>query len=306
MIMEQFKYIADLSEEELKNGVVIPAINEQGYQCILIKNSINKKIIREYTTDNLAVRLNSILSYNENEYYFHIIQAKDTDFVLKLQFQTIFEYVFNKIQQPINDNELLSLVTSLEEYFKITPEKDPYLLQIGVYGELLTIQNLYHNGYTEITQKYHKNFYSTHDIEISSDLRVEIKTTVNEKRIHHFSHNQISRSDIDVYVISSVLEESQEGKSLFELFSEIMQLYQDADAIFGLQKLKKRCQVSEQNEGIKVAYNKALNDQRVINAKGLPMIDAPIPKGVTGVNYDVDCSLADYTSVYDFVFGRLK
>ena len=306
MSMSQFKYIAELSEEELIKEIVIPATNEQGYQCILIKNSVMKTIFREYNTDNLEIRLNSVLRNNDTEFYFHIIRAKETDYAIKLQFQIIYEYVFNKITNPISDNELLSLVTSLEEFFRITPDVNPHLLQIGVYGELLTIQNLYINGYREITQKYHKNFYSTHDIEISPELRIEIKTSTNEKRIHHFSHNQISRTDTEVYVVSSVLEESQEGKSLFTLFDEVKLLYDDAEAVFELEKLKKRCNVSESNEGIRIAYNKAINDLRIINAHELPQINSLIPQGVTGVNYDVECGFANYKTVNDFVSDLLN
>ena len=109
---------------------------------------------------------------------------------------------------------MATLITSLEDFFKVTPEKNKRDIQIGVFGELLTIKYLYDIGYQAIVDKYHTNFYSKHDVEISSKLRFEVKATTSEKRIHHFKHNQIMRKDVSVVVSSVLLEESKEGLSL--------------------------------------------------------------------------------------------
>lgn len=296
--MEQYKYLADLSREDLENEIVIPAVDDKGLRCILIKNLLNKSVIKEYKTDNLEIRLNSVLSSSGESYYFHIIKAVKDDFILRQQFDIVYEYIFKRIVSPVDDNEILSLVTSIEEYFKISPERDTYNLQIGVFGELLTILELYNDGYTDIIYKYHKNFYSKHDIEVSDKLRIEIKSTINQKRIHPFSHEQIYRTDIDVYVVSVLLEEAQEGVSLYQLFSTIKRLYKDdADSLFSIEKLILKCGVSNDNEGIRVAIENARNNIRVFNACDLPRIEMPTPPGVSNINYNVDCSTAAFTNI---------
>ena len=216
--MTKFKYISSITEEELENNVVVPCTDEDGFSCILIKNAKAKTISSGYSTDNMEIKINRVLLRNGKDYFFHIIRAKKTDAYSRSQFDTIFEFVFKKIEDAVDDVELSGLITSLEDYFKTTPEKNKREIQIGVFGELFTIKYLYDVGYHEIVEKFHKNFYSKHDIEINSKVRMEVKSTTSEKRIHHFKHNQIMRSDIKVVLSSVMLEESKEGTSLKSLF----------------------------------------------------------------------------------------
>lgn len=291
--MIQFKYISEITEEELKTNIVIPCTNQDGFQTILIKNATKKTVESSYSTDNLDVKVNTLLSYNGCNYFFHIITSKKQDFYSRQQFNIIYEYIFNKISNSILDNSLFGLLNSIEDYFKTSPEKDTRKLQIGVFGELLVLKNLYDLGYENIVEKYHNNFYSKHDIEISDKVRLEIKTTSSEKRIHRFKHNQIYRTDVKVYVISSMLEPAQEGYSLYRLFEDVIQLYTDSDSILALRKLMKKCGVDEENEGLRFALNKAIDDIYYFDSKDLPKINFKEPKGVSNIEYDVDCSLAE-------------
>lgn len=286
----EIKYMASITKQELDDSVVILCFDETSHPCIVIKNSQNKVVKKTMSTDNLEIKENGILECEGEKYLVHIIRSKSP---MSSDFEVIYDYVFNNIKESIDDESLDLLVNSLDEYFRITPEVEKERLQIGVYGELLTILELNNNGYPEITKKYHKDFYSKHDVEISNKLRLEIKTTNKESRIHTFKHNQISRDDVEVYVASSIVEKSSEGKSLYSLFTDVKNLYDDYTAKFELEKLKKRCGVSEDNEGIKISYDKARSDLKFYHAKNLPMITETIPKGITNVQYDTDCSLAD-------------
>lgn len=299
--MKEFKYISNISKEEIDQNTVIPCIDQQGYHAILIKNSVMKSIPSKFSTDNLNVQIDEILYFDEKEYYFHIITATKNDMYSISQFEIIYEYIFKKLQSAISGNELNILITSIEDYFRTTPDKDLFSLQVGVFGELLTIKYLYDSGYTQIVEKYHDNFYSKHDVEIDDHTRIEIKSTVSEKRIHTFKHNQIFRNDIDVYISSVMLEQSKEGVSLFDLFQEVIDLYDNPDSIFALKKLMKRCGVGEENGGLKFAIQKAYNDLKIYDAKALPKINVPAPDGVTNIKYDVDCSLAEPLNIDDFV-----
>lgn len=295
------KYITDLGQQELRTNIVIGCESEDNFPCILIKNSLNKKQISSLSTDNLAFRLNALLSAGDEEFYYHIVKSKKNDYVSRQQFKVVYDYIFNRIIEPVDDTTIYELVESLQEYFTISPEIDTYKLQIGVFGELLAIKVLYETGYKDILNKYHKNFFSKHDIEVSDKIRIEIKTTEKENRIHNFRHDQIYRKDISVYVISSRLEPAQEGLSLYELFVEIMRLYNNPEVIFALEKLMKRCNVSETSVGLKFSLQKAIEDMKFYNANQLPKIEADAPKGVTHISYDVDCSLAEDISVEDLI-----
>jgi hypothetical protein len=299
--MMEYKYISTITADELNTHVVIPCTDEDNHPCILIRNSNPKTTISTYSTDNLEVKLNRVLFFGGTSYFFHIIASKQTDFYSKQQFNTIFEYIFKKIASPIDDLELSTLITSLEDYFKTSPDPNRTPLQIGVFGELLVVKFLYQSGYPEIVEKYHQDFYSKHDVEITDKLRMEIKTTAGEKRIHHFKHAQIFRTDVAVYVASVVLEPSKEGYSLYELFNEVLGFYSDPDAILALKKLMIRCGVSEDDAGLRFALEKALNEIRFYKADALPKLMVGDVDGITNVEYDVDCSLAQQTLVPELI-----
>lgn len=299
--MKEFKYISNISKNDIDSNIVIPCIDEQGYHAILIKNSIMKEVSTKYSTDNLNVQIDTVLHFDNNGYYFHIITATKNDMYSISQFEVIYEYIFKKISEPISGNELNILITSIEDYFRTTPEKDLFSLQVGVFGELFTIKYLYESGYKKIIEKYHDNFYSKHDVEIDENTRIEIKSTVSEKRIHRFKHNQIFRDDVNVYVSSVMLEQSKEGVSLYDLFQNFLDMYDNPDSILSLKKLMKRCGVGEENVGLKFAESKAYNDLKIYDAKVLPKINIPAPDGVTNIKYDVDCSLAESLNIDEFI-----
>ena len=300
-----FKYLSTITEVELDNDVVIPCTDEDGFHCILIKNSKRKTLNGAYSTDNLDIKINRVLSRNGNDYYVHIIKAKKNDGYSNSQFNTIFEYVFSKIENEIDDIQLSGLITSLEDYFKTTQNPNRRETQIGVFGELLAIKYLAGCGYSEIVNKYHTNFYSKHDIEINSGLRMEIKATTSEKRIHHFKHNQIMRSDVEVLIVSILLEEAKEGVSLRELFNMVMPLFHDADSIFALKKLMIRCGLDEEDCGMSFSFEKAMQNIRFYSASKLPKINKENFDGITNIEYDVDCSNCEFCNVED-VLSLLK
>ena len=92
--MKEFKYISNISKEDIDSNVVIPCIDEQGYHAILIKNSILKEVSTKYSTDNLNVQIDTVLHFENNGYYFHIITATKNDMYSISQFEVIYEYIF--------------------------------------------------------------------------------------------------------------------------------------------------------------------------------------------------------------------
>lgn len=176
-----------------------------------------------------------------------------------------------------------------------------FKLQTGVYGELLFVLFGSENGIEHLLTKYHSNFFSKHDLELDRKNRIEIKSTVGSKRIHHFSHDQLVRKDINVFVGSILLEESSEGTSLFELFDKVLELSDDPKITLWLGQLKGFCGVSNQNPGVKFSLDKAKQEIKLFKADELPHLDIGETNGVTNISYDVDCSLGDNLDTSEFV-----
>ena len=301
MVKENYKFIGDLTEDELERAPVLSFKSENGKHCIFIRNSKNKTLDKTGSTDYLEYKLNSSYTRNCKTYYFHRIACKNADITTLEQFDTIFKYLFKKIQHPIKDDEILKLIFSLEELFKVTPTKNKENLRIGLYGELLFLHSIFTNGYKKILEKYHSNFFSKHDIELNDKIRIEIKTTTKESRIHNFRHNQISRTDLKVYVGSVLLEQSDEGLSLYDLCEILMNESRSADFDFDLDKLMKFVEVSDHDKGPSFSYQLALDKIRIIEANKLPHLDISDVNGVTNISYDVECALADYMNASQFI-----
>ncbi len=297
----EFKYVSDISNETFETNVVLPFLNEEGRPCILIKNSKNKENIVEGSTDNLEYHLNSLFIKDEKRYYFHMISCLKSDGYSKEQFNIAYEYLFKTMDSPKSDTEIGSLINSLEQLFKVTPEKDNFKLLLGVYGELLFVLFAHNCGCNEILTKYHPNFFSKHDFEIDRYNRIEVKSTVDSKRIHHFSHDQIFREDVNVYVVSIILEESSEGVSLNELFEKVLEFSFDPKTTLWLGQLKGFCGVSKENPGPSFSYEKALQDLKIFNATDLPHLKLEGINGITNVSYNVDCSMSDNLDTAVFI-----
>lgn len=299
--MRKFKYISSITENELADNCVISCINENGMPCILIKNALQKTVTNYYSTDNLEVKFNAVLELHKNDFYFHIITSKRNDAISLNQFEIVFDYVFNKLDKPVDEDGLNQLFGSIEEYFRITPERESRLVQIGLFGELLTVKYLFEQGYKEIINKYHKDFFMKHDVEISKDIRIEIKATTSQVRIHNFRHDQIRRKDVDVYVASLLLEEAEEGLTLYKLFNQIIDMNSDPDNIFALIKLMKKYDITEEKQGLSFSEELALSKIHFYDAKELPQIEMDDINGVSNISYNVDCSFTSVIPVKNLI-----
>ena len=82
-------------------------------------------------------------------------------------------------------------------------------------------------------------------------------------------------------------------------------MFDDPDAKFALQKLMVRCGITDGEEGLSFAYEKALNDIRFYDVVNLPKIEKETFDGITNIEYDVDCSNCEYLNV-DCLLSVLK
>jgi len=298
--MTIYKYFADISKEELRNSIVVPSLNDSGFRTILIKNSAPKKMQATHTTKYLNIKNNAVLEFDGNEYYFHIISCKSSSEFINRNFDVIYEYLFKKIGMPINEYEFSELLSSIEELFAKFPG-DLNTIQIGMAGELLTLINLYDAGYENIVNDYHKNNVSKHDFEVTSKLKIEVKTTVKPNRIHAFSHNQLTGLDLSVIVSSVKLQLLENGTSLYQLFMMVLSRVTSFESAFLFRKLMNFCDVDPNNQGISVPLDYSLDNIWYILSKNVPQLVEEIPNGVTNISYESVCDLCETIDIKDLI-----
>jgi len=295
-----YKYITEITEKEMNEMNIIPCLNDNGFRTLLIKNLTRKRIESNYDTKHLTIKKNITLYYENQPYFFHLISCKENTNLMNYNFDIIYEYLFKRIEEPIDENTFSELLFSIQSLFEKTSE-NLNQVQIGTAGELLTVLHLYNSGYKEIFNNLHKNVYSKHDIEITNSLKIEVKTTTKETRTHRFSHNQIYDNFYDIYVSSVMLFRTEKGISLYDLFIEILNITDNYEARFSLYKLMNFCGVNNMNQGIVFSKDNSIKSIKIINSLDLPKINNDIPHGISNVSYDVYCDLAKQQSIGNFV-----
>lgn len=300
LIMTSYKYIADISKNELDDSIVIPCINELGHRTLLIKNATQKRHSSIYSTKYLIIKRNSVLTYSSIDYYFHVISCKDSSDYINRNFEIIYDYLFRKIDAPIDEVKFSELIMSIEELFSRSNDNLENL-QIGLIGELLTLKLLYENGVRTILDKYHKDNYSRHDIEVNNRLKIEVKTTIKEKRIHRFSHSQLDKISMDVYISSVLLIKVESGMTLYRLFEEILKLIDDFEVSFLIKKQMSFCGVDSINQGISFSYEESIKRVKFFPIKEIPKLSGSIPDGISNISYDVQCDFISDMNICEVI-----
>lgn len=290
--MIPYKYITDIDEATFKTKVVIPCINEDGKRTLLIKNKESKRHTSSYKTKQLLIKRNSVLFNAENEYFCHIISCSENNVFMNRNFDIMYNYVFKKFDEPIDEFEFSDLIISIEELFSRTKE-DVRSLQIGIAGELLTLLFFVENGHPEILNNYHKNNFSKHDIEISQKKKLEVKTTSKESRIHSFSHSQLVNPTLEIFLSSVVLPLMENGFTLFDLYEKVMTLTNNYEVVFTLQKSRNYCLVNEDERGIEFSLELGLSNVLLCRAESVPQLREEVPPGVSSVRYDSVCEFVE-------------
>lgn len=295
-----YKYITEITEKEMNEMIIIPCLNDNGFRTLLIKNLTKKRIESNYDTKHLIIKKNITLYYDNQPYFFHLISCKENTNLMNYNFDIIYEYLFKKIEEPIDESTFSELLFSIQSLFE-KPSDNLTSVQIGTAGELLTALHLYKSGYKGIFNNFHKNMFSKHDIEITDSLKIEVKTTTKETRTHRFSHNQIYDNFYDIYVSSVILYKTEKGTSLYDLFVELLNITDNYETRFSLYKLMNFCGVNNMNQGIVFSKENSMKSIKIINGINLPKINNDIPEGISNISYDVYCDLARQESIGNFV-----
>lgn len=296
-------YFSDLDLERLLNQNVIYAYDSENVPVILIKSSQagNKPDSRKWSS--LKLLTNRKCRSDKYDFTLHIVSpVHESEYQ---SFPEVYRYVFEQIREPVKAEDLFTIIQTLNDFFSAKPEKNLKAFRIGLYGELLCLLKLYDLGWDQAFGAYHKNFSNKTDFEITPTLRLEVKTTTSFPRIHRFAHDQLVRDDADVYILSVVLEASDQGCSLLELLEEILTKHRNAlnlETYFLFLALKKIAAVGEDDPGPAFAREKAEGNIKAFINASLPHIDMskPIP-GVTDLKYSVNCDLGQDTPLDELV-----
>lgn len=123
----------------------------------------------------------------------------------------------------------------------------------------------------------------------SGSVRIEVKSTSGEQRVHHFSLEQVRpTADVEVYVVSIRIARAANGLSLGELLDRVRgRLGSESELLLRFDQV-----VSESlGGGAHRALRERFDDQlarasmRIYRGEDVPSVDPDLPTGVAGVRF---------------------
>jgi len=286
------EYLTVLDVESIKSLNSFFANSTDGNIALLVRNSTDENQISSYNNKHIYLKSNVKLDVNKQKIgSFHILTCISSDQKIKSDFQRICNYIFIEKNESKNSDEVITLFYSLQNIFSEEIIRENHFLQIGLYGEYVALLKLIDSKKKNIFEKWHTNFSTRHDIEIDGQTRIEIKTTAKSERIHRFNHEQISRKNLKVFVISNVIELSETGTSLYDLSLKMMSLFSDHKKKLSIEQLINRCGISEFNKGVTSNLEDCFQKCKLYEDIDVPKLIINDHSAITNISYDIDFSM---------------
>ncbi|MDR2822377.1 MAG: PD-(D/E)XK motif protein [Acholeplasmatales bacterium] len=230
--------------------------------------------------------------------FFHVITLKSNE-IENIEAFIRISYSFSEDKKEKYGDEVLKYFSYLINLFSKVVRSDQTELQ-GLFGELYFIWHFYKNYQINLTTYYQSKDNMKFDFSLPNSKRIEVKTTLNSNRIHHFRHEQLISYKQDIKVVSILLRESDRGISLSNLIDLMVPEFISNSSF--IQYIEKKIYRLPKNVLDKHMFDiEYLSDNlRVFDAENIPKMDSKTPNGVTKVEYDSDLSLIADVSINSF------
>jgi hypothetical protein len=186
--------------------------------------------------------------------------------------------------------DLIHFFKSMSRLFAASPARDLESERQGLWGELFLMDQVI--GFTFWAPFWHTELRKLFDFSCENK-HVEVKTTLNTERTHHFSHKQIfGLSNEEIIIVSILLRLDGEGLSLRELIERGRTALKGSPNYIKLEHAVVHSgMVDNSVDGPKYSFALALMGIKFFNAIDVPHFGTPEPFGVSETRYKVDLSI---------------
>lgn len=176
--------------------------------------------------------------------------------------------------------------TSMSRLFATHPVKDTDAERQGLWGELFLMNQI--NGFRFFASFWHPEVRRIFDFSFLNK-HIEVKTTLNTERVHHFSHRQLyGQKDEEIVILSIMLISSEYGLSLKELIDKGRIALSGSPNYLKLeQAIIHADMVDTSIEGPKYNSDQALRNMKWYRSIDVPRFNEPEPIGVSETRYKV-------------------
>lgn len=167
----------------------------------------------------------------------------------------------------------------------------------GLYSELYTIY--YFRDKINLGHYWRSRNNLKFDFSITSNIKLEIKSTTKENRIHSFNHEQLATKLYDVYVLSYKLRFDDKGLSLVELIEKVLPLldYYPKKKVMLYKVLKEAGNELLENVIYNIEYTNY--NIKLYEAKNVPHFEDV--EGVTNAYYNSNFENINSSNIDEFI-----
>lgn len=258
-----------------------------GHASIVILSNRPKRSTIRQKTKLLSVECNVSVIYNIESVFcknvVHIIRCLADS---KKEEELFIELAPLFVDASIDENQedaILETVSILSSFF--TDKKEPSYTELqGLFAELYTIRSYMEK--INLSKYWQSKDRMKFDFSLTATDKIEVKSTLKNERRHHFRHEQLLSNTFNIYVISYMLREDDEGLSLYELINTIKPLLQsEPQKLLIIDRYVKNTTEERLKE---IRFNEHLLQywRKIYLANEIPRFKENTPSGVSNAEYD--------------------
>lgn len=293
----------NVSSAILPNGFISYSLDPRSIYRIALDHNYNPTILisedefdssnsskSNYKLDKLEIQFNvscdikDLESKEQSNQRFTIVKQVNGNSRMHEYFLRIIEGIILELQDNLSASKLNKEIEHLVRLFS-SPKTSSEKTVLGLWGELVFILNS--SSIKDSIDAWHVYKDNLYDFSFSKN-NVEVKTTTRNTRSHEFNNSQLkSYKNLNVVVTSIMTEKSALGRSIMELWEDILERTKEPESRIKLSRIISET-ISQDIESLnqkKYNYNMAISTIKDYDSRILPSINVEhIPKPISNVH----------------------
>lgn len=300
---ELYKIFHSLDKENKNSGFIVSEIPKltnhkigfsiEGYPVFFIKTQYSEKKAINKSLEIIKIEFNKECALYVNDIkeigYYTLITLKSEKPEIQNYFLDIIHLSIQRMSEFPSMKEIITELNSLIILFSDFSKTPKKTIQ-GVWAEMIVIENSKDADY--LVQSWHSSIFSKFDFNDGFD-KIEVKSTVKDKRIHRFSMLQLSKNSSSNLLIASIMtSEVGIGSNIFDIRDIIFTKLKDKNLISKVDEILSKTLGSdlEKSTDCFFDYNTAVDSLKFYESESIPNIDSRIPIEITNISFDCDLS----------------
>jgi hypothetical protein len=303
IMSELYNIFNSLDKQNKTNGFIVSEIPNlknhkigftiEGYPVFFIKSQYTEKKVINKSLEIIKIEFNKECALYTNDLkeigYYTLITLKSSTPEIQNYFLDIIYLSIQRISEVPTAEEVVTELNSLIILFSDFSKAPKKTVQ-GVWAEMIVIENSKDVDY--LVKSWHSSIFSKFDFNDGFD-KIEVKSTIKDRRIHRFSILQLSKNFSSNVLIASIMTaEVGIGSNIFDIREIIFTKLKDKNLISKVDEILIKTLGSNLDKSADCFfdYHTAVDSLKFYKSESIPNIDSSIPTEITNITFDCDLS----------------